>query len=58
MPSPAKGIKLESEDDIKQHAQQIYQQVVLQKAMPLGNATNMTDAERAIIAKWFEGGAK
>jgi uncharacterized membrane protein len=58
MPSPAKGIKLESEDDIRQHAQQIYQQVVLQKAMPLGNATNMTDAERAIIAKWFEGGAK
>ena len=58
MPSPAKGIKLESDDDIKQHAQQIYQQVVLQKAMPLGNATNMTNAERALVAKWFEDGAK
>jgi uncharacterized membrane protein len=57
MPSPAKGISLENDADIKQHAQQIYQQVVLQKTMPLGNATNMTDAERAIIATWFEGGA-
>jgi uncharacterized membrane protein len=26
--------------------------------MPLANMTNMTDAERAQVAAWFEGGAK
>lgn len=58
MPSAAKGIALESLDDIKSHAQLIYQQAVLQKTMPLGNATRITDEERAIIARWFEAGAK
>jgi uncharacterized membrane protein len=26
--------------------------------MPLGNATQMTDAERALIAQWYQAGAK
>jgi uncharacterized membrane protein len=58
MPSPAKGIVLEGADALRGHAQLIYQQVVLQKAMPLGNVTGMTEDERALIKKWFEGGAK
>ncbi|NEX62566.1 urate hydroxylase PuuD [Noviherbaspirillum galbum] len=58
MPSPAKGIVLESPEQIKAHGQQIYQQVVMQKVMPLGNATNMTDDERAVIAAWFQAGGK
>jgi len=30
---------------------------VVLKAMPLGNVTQMTDAERHKIAAWFQGGA-
>jgi len=26
--------------------------------MPMNNATQITDAERAVIAKWFNDGAK
>jgi len=58
MPVPGKGILLDSKDSILQHAQQIYQQAVMQKAMPLGNLTNITDEERALLGKWFEAGAR
>ena len=58
MPTPAKGILLDSPEATRSHAQQIYQQVVVQKAMPLGNMTKITDEERGTIAKWFEAGAK
>jgi uncharacterized membrane protein len=58
MPTAAKGIKLDTAEDIKAHAQLIYQQAVQQKAMPLGNVTQITDDERALLGQWFEGGAK
>lgn len=58
MPTPAKGLLLEQPEQVKAKAQLIYQQVVQQKLMPLGNLTNITDAERATIAQWYEGGAK
>ncbi|WP_194721965.1 urate hydroxylase PuuD [Noviherbaspirillum malthae] len=58
MPTAAKGLMFDQPEKTKAHAQQIYQQVVLQKAMPLGNITKMTDEERALIGKWYEGGAK
>ncbi len=58
MPTPAKGLILEQPEQVQAKAQLIYQQVVQQKLMPLGNLTNITDAERATIAQWFEGGAK
>ena len=52
-----KGVRLDSAPGVAQHAQQIYQQVVVAKLMPLSNATQITDAERALVARWFEGGA-
>ncbi|KDP89286.1 membrane protein [Cupriavidus sp. SK-3] len=58
MPAAAKGIKLDTADEIKAHAQLIYQQAVQQKAMPLGNVTQITDDERALLGQWFEAGAK
>ncbi len=58
MPTAAKGIKLDTADEIKAHAQLIYQQAVQQKAMPLGNVTQITDDERALLGQWFEAGAK
>ena len=52
------GIMLDSADLIRQHAAQIYKQAVQLKAMPIGNMTNMTEAERAQLGAWFEAGAK
>jgi uncharacterized membrane protein len=54
----SKGVRLDSAPDIVSHAQAIYQQVVVLKAMPLNNATQMTDLERAEIGQWIKDGAK
>ena len=57
-PAASKGVRLDSAQGIVSHAQAIYQQVVVLKAMPLNNATQMTDAERAQLASWITAGAK
>ena len=49
-----KGVALHTLPLIEQHAQQIYQQAVVLKAMPMNNATQITDAERAVLGRWFE----
>jgi uncharacterized membrane protein len=53
-----KNVRLDSPALVKQHAQTVYQQVVLLKIMPMNNATGITDDERAQIKQWFEAGAK
>ena len=53
----SKNVRLDSADEIAKHAQTIYQQVVVLKAMPMNNATQITDAERALIGRWFTAGA-
>ena len=53
-----KNLRVDVPAQVAQHAQNIYQQVVATKVMPLGNATQMTDAERALIAQWYQEGAK
>ncbi len=53
-----KNVRLDLPALLKQHAQSIYQQVVVSKLMPMNNATGITDAERALIGQWFEAGAK
>ena len=52
-----KNVRLDSPEEAKRHAQAIYQQVVVSKLMPMNNATQITDDERALIARWFESGA-
>ena len=52
-----KNVGLHSPGLIKQHAQGVYQQVAVLKLMPLNNATQITDAERALIKRWYEAGA-
>ncbi|WP_395406045.1 urate hydroxylase PuuD [Pseudoduganella sp. UC29_106] len=52
------GVMLDTSVQIHQRAVQIQKQVVELKAMPIGNLTNMTDAERAQIAAWLAAGAK
>ncbi len=53
-----KNVRFDSPDQLKQHAQSIYQQAVVSKAMPMNNSTGITDAERLVIKQWFEAGAK
>ena len=53
-----KNVRLDSPQLIKQHAQAIYQQVVVTRLMPMNNATGITEAERGLLKQWFEAGAK
>jgi uncharacterized membrane protein len=53
-----KNVRLDSPQALQQHAQGVYQHAVLAKTMPINNATGMTDAERALLGQWFQGGAK
>jgi uncharacterized membrane protein len=52
-----KNVALHTPELIKQHAQGIYQQVSVLKLMPLNNATQVTEEERALIKRWFDAGA-
>ena len=54
---PNKNVRLDSAAEIRTHAQAVYQQAVVLKLMPMNNATQMTDAERAPIGRWYEAGA-
>ena len=55
---PQAGVLLHTPADLLANAQRVYQQVVVTRIMPLGNATGMTDEERAVIAAWVRAGAK
>ena len=55
---PPAGVLLHTPDGIAQNAQRIYQQTIVTRIMPLGNITQMTEQERAVIAAWVAGGAK
>jgi len=54
----SKGLRFDTADGLKASAQLIYQQVVVQRTMPLNNATGITDDERALIGRWVQGGTK
>ncbi|MDN3922753.1 urate hydroxylase PuuD [Roseateles violae] len=49
-----KGVQLHTPALIEQNAQALYQQAVLQKTMPLNNATGISEEERALLGRWFE----
>ncbi|MEO1091025.1 MAG: urate hydroxylase PuuD [Pseudomonadota bacterium] len=51
--APPGGIVLETAADIRRHAQAIYAQAVASEAMPLGNVTEITAAERGVLARWL-----
>ena len=52
-----KNVRLDSRESLKLHAQNVYQQAVVTKIMPMNNSTGITDAERLLIRQWFEAGA-
>ena len=54
---PPKGVLLETPEQIAQNAAKIAE-TVGNRYMPIGNLTQMTDAERALVAAWYAQGAK
>jgi len=53
-----RGIKLDTPEEIKAQSSAIEQQAVQTQAMPLGNITGMTQAERDLLGRWIAQGAR
>ena len=53
-----KGVMLDTPERIHAQALQVQQQAVVAKAMPPGNLTGITEEERALLDRWYRGGAK
>ena len=51
------GVAFDTPQQIVAMVARIKERAVVQKTMPPGNKTMITDAERAILAKWIESGA-
>jgi uncharacterized membrane protein len=51
------GVTFDTPDQIVSRAQQIYQQAVVTKNMPLGNLTGISQDERDVLGAWFQHGA-
>ena len=56
--SPPAGIAFDTPEQIRARAAAIDEQAVRTHAMPLGNVTEMTDAERELLGRWIAQGAK
>ena len=53
-----KNVRLDLPESLKLHAQNVYQQAVVTKIMPMNNSTAITEDERLVIKQWFEAGAQ
>jgi uncharacterized membrane protein len=51
------GVMFDTPESIARLAERIRVRAVETKTMPLANKTNMTDEERALLARWISGGA-
>jgi len=52
--APPQGLVLDKPEQIRRNAKRIYEQTVASRVMPLGNATGMTEDERAQLGAWLE----
>ncbi|MEW6634066.1 MAG: urate hydroxylase PuuD [Pseudomonadota bacterium] len=53
-----KGVLLDTDERIAEHAREIYLQAGRAHAMPPANVSHITDQERALLVAWFEGAGK
>ncbi|TGT71430.1 cysteine desulfurase [bacterium M00.F.Ca.ET.159.01.1.1] len=53
-----KGVLLDTDARIAEHAREIYIQAGRAHAMPPANVSHITDQERALLVAWFEGAGK
>jgi uncharacterized membrane protein len=54
-PAAPSGVVLDTDEEIVAEALRIHQQTVVLKAMPIGNLTQISDQERALIDAWYQG---
>lgn len=54
MAGPPWGFNFDQPGKVDHLAADIYRQVVVRRAMPMGNATHITEAERQVIARWYQ----
>jgi uncharacterized membrane protein len=54
-PAAPSGVVLDTDDQIVVEALRIHQQTVVLQAMPIGNLTQISDEERALIDAWYRG---
>jgi uncharacterized membrane protein len=54
-PAAPSGVVLDTDEEIVAEALRIHQQTVVLKAMPIGNLTEISDEERALIDAWYQG---
>ena len=53
-PAAPSGVVLDTDEEIAAEALRIHQQTVVLKAMPIGNLTEISDEERALIDAWYQ----
>ena len=51
------GVILETDSQIAAEAARIHHQTVVTRVMPIGNLTNISEEERALIDRWYQAGA-
>ena len=57
-PAAPGGVMFDNDHQIVEDAFRIHQQTVVTRVMPIGNLTQITEEERALIDRWYRGGAK
>lgn len=55
---PPKGVLLENDAEIAEHARQIYLNAGRSHAMPPSNVTQISPQERALLVAWYEDAQK
>ena len=54
-PAAPGGVVLDSDGQIVAEAQRIHQQTVVTRVMPIGNLTGISDEERDVLDRWYQG---
>lgn len=49
------GLVLDTDAQIRAEAERIRQQTVVTRVMPIGNLTHITEDERDLIDRWYQG---
>ena len=57
-PIAPNGLELDTAEQMTRYAERIKLRAIVDKTMPLLNKTGMTDAERELLRRWIDAGAK
>ncbi|MCK6548950.1 hypothetical protein L6R52_24105 [Myxococcota bacterium] len=52
-PIAPNGVVFDTPEDLEKHSAKILQRTIVDRTMPLLNKTEMTDAERELLARWL-----